>query len=376
MLRSFESGDMQRLGGRLLQGMIVLKSLWAVVLALLLGALIIAATGHNPVVAYAALIQGAVLDYWGLAATLNKLCPLLLSSLAVALPFRAGLFNLGAEGQIYMGALGATLLSLWLPHLPGGLGLIFCTLAGALSGAIWGAIPAWLKAARGTNEIISSLLMNYLAINLVSYLVAGPMKEPGAPYPYSFEIPLTYRLPIALPRTDAHWGVGVAILLVLAAALVLRRTIAGFALQVTGANPEAGRYAGIPVSRYLLSAFAAGGAAAGIAGAYEVLGVKYRLYHLFSPGYGFDGLVIAFLAPQHPLWLIPAAAFLAILQTGARTMQTVAGVEATIVQVIQGLVVMFVAASVAWRFLVPRRFAALWQSSSVPLSLDRTGEDP
>lgn len=352
----------------LLRWVFALKSLWAVVLALLLGAVIMVAIGRNPVIAYAALVQGAVLDYWGLAATLNKLCPLLLSSLAVALPFRAGLFNLGAEGQLYMGALGATLVALYLPHLPGVLGIVCCTLAGALSGAIWGAIPAWLKAVRGTNEIISSLLMNYLAINLVGYLVAGPMQEPGAPYPYSYEIPTAYRLPIVLPRTDAHLGVLVAILLVCVTAVVVQRTIAGFALQVTGANPVAGRYAGIPVSRYLLAAFAAGGAAAGIAGAYEVLGVRYRLYHLFSPGYGFDGLVIAFLAPHHPLWLIPSAAFLAILQTGARTMQTVAGVEGTIVQVIQGLVVMCVAASVAWRFVHPRWFAAVQHPPSAPIA--------
>jgi simple sugar transport system permease protein len=334
-----------------IQWFFALKSLWAVVLALLLGAAIVAVTGHNPGVAYGALIQGAVLDYWGLAATLNRLCPLLLSSLAVMLPFRAGLFNLGAEGQIYMGALGATLAALYLPQLPGVLGIALCTLTGACSGALWGAIPGWLKAVRGTNEIISSLLLNYLAINLVSYLVSGPMKEPGAPYPYSYEIPTNYHLSIILPRTDAHLGVLVAILLVLLAAFVVRRTIAGFALQVTGSNPKAGHYAGILISRYLVGAFALGGAAAGIAGAFEVLGVKYRLFHLFSSGYGFDGLVIAFLAPSNPLWLIPAAAFLAILQTGARTMQTVAGVEVTIVQVIQGLVVMFVAASMSWRWL-------------------------
>lgn len=356
--------------GRLWQGTIALKSLWAVVLALLLGAVLIAATGHNPWIAYVALVQGAVLDYWGLAATLNKLCPLLLSSLAVALPLRAGLFNLGAEGQIYMGALGATLVALALPQLPGVLGIVLCTLAGALAGGLWGAIPGWLKAVRGTNEIISSLLMNYLAINLVSYLVAGPMKEPGAPYPYSYEIAPAYHLPIVLPRTDAHLGVLLAILLVCVVAIGVQRTIAGFALQVTGTNPIAGRYAGIPVSWYLLGSFAAGGAAAGMAGACEVLGVKYRLYHLFSSGYGFDGLVIAFLAPQHPLWLLPSAAFLSVLQTGARTMQTVAGVEVTIVQVIQGLVVMFVAASVALRFVSPRWFSAWRQQHLAPEEQD------
>lgn len=325
----------------------VLKSLWAVLLALLIGGVVMLATGANPLVAYIALVQGSLLDYWGLAATLNKFCPLLLASLAVVVPFRAGLFNLGAEGQIYMGALSTTLAALYGPELPGSLGIIFCTLAGALGGGLWGLIPGWLKAVRGINEIIVSLLMNYLAINLVSYLVEGPMQELNAPYPYSPEIPETYRLPILLPRTDAHAGVLVALVLAIAVLVLFRQTAFGFALRVIGTSPDTGRYAGMPVSRLLSLSFAIGGACAGIAGAYEVLGVKYRLYHLFSAGYGFDGLVAAFLAAGNPLWLMPSAAFLAILQAGARTMQTAAGVESTLVEVIEGLVVMFVAASIA-----------------------------
>ncbi len=341
-----------------------LKSLWAALLALCIGGLIMLLTGANPMVAYGALLQGALFDYWGFAATLNKVCPLLLASLAVAIPFRAGLFNLGAEGQIYMGALAATAAALYLPELPGGLGIILCTFAAALGGGLWGLIPGWLKAVRDTNEIIASLLMNYLAINLVSYLVAGPMGAPNAPYPYSAKIPDSYQLPTLLPRTDAHLGVLIALAFTLIVIATLRQTAFGFVLRVIGHSPDVGRYAGMPVSQSLIWAFTIGGALAGIAGAYEVLGTKYRLFHLFSAGYGFDGLVVAFLASGQIAGLIPASAFLAVLQAGARTMQTSAGVESTIVLVIQGLVVMFVAASVALRW-ANRRWATPLKPSPI-----------
>lgn len=176
------------------------------------------------------------------------------------------------------------------------------------------------------------------------------MGEPDAPYPYSAKIPVSYQLPNLLPRTDAHIGVLVAIVLTLVSVIAFRQTTFGFVLRVIGHSPDAGRYAGMPVSQSLIWAFAVGGALAGIGGAYEVLGIKYRLFHLFSAGYGFDGLVVAFLASGQIAGLVPAAAFLAILQAGARAMQTSAGVESTLVLVIQGLVVMFVAASVAFRW--------------------------
>jgi len=246
----------------------MLKSLWAVIGALMVGAVLIAISGSNPLTAYQALFKGAFFDYYGFATTLVKMSPILLAGLAVLLPLRVGQFNIGAEGQIYLGALFATVAALYLPEMPGWLHILVCILAGMLGGALWGAIPGYLKAYHGINEVIITLLMNYVGIDLVNYFVSGPMMAEGAPYPYSPEIREALWLPILMPRTDAHLGVGV-----------------GLAFK----NPVAARYAGISVRRSIFLTMVLGGSLAGLAGTFEVLGLKYRLFHHFSAGYGFDG---------------------------------------------------------------------------------------
>jgi general nucleoside transport system permease protein len=314
--------------------------------ALLVGAALIALTGVSPLQAYRELVAGAFFDYWGLAATLTKTCPILLAGLAVIIPMRAGLFNIGAEGQIYIGALTATLAALGLPPgLPPLMAIVLTSLAGAAGGALWAAIPGWLRAYRDTNEVIVTLLMNFIAIHIVSYTVSGPLMAEGAPYPYSAEVPDTARLPILMPQTDAHVGVAIALAIAAAVFVVIRWSSFGMALDIVGKNRQAALYAGLPVRRHLLVSMALGGAVAGLAGAYEVLGMKYRLYHLFSPGYGFDGVVVAFMAGGSAA-LAPLAAFLISgLKAGSNAMQRAVGIEGTVVDAIQGLIVVFAAAS-------------------------------
>lgn len=322
-----------------------LRVVWACLLALALGAVLIALSGASPWQAYRALFTGAFLDYWGFASTLVKTSPILLAALAVAVPLRAGLFNIGAEGQIYAGALLATLAGLYLPELPPGLGVLAVVLAAMAGGALWAAIPGYLKAYRGVNEVIVTLLMNFVAIQMVSYAVSGPLLAEGAPYPYSEELPLALRLPVILPQTDAHAGV----LLGLGFALMLhfhfRYTAHGHALDLVGRNPQAAAYAGVAVKRQLLVAMMTGGALAGLAGGLEVLGLKYRLFHLFSPGYGFDGIVVAFMAAGNMAWMPVAALLMSGLKAAANGMQRTVGIESTVVDAIQGLIVIFVAAS-------------------------------
>lgn len=327
-----------------------LRSVWAVLLALLVGAMLIVLTGQDPLNAYGELFSGAFLDYWGLSATLAKLSPILLAGLAVALPLRVGLFNIGAEGQIYIGALFATLVALYMPELPSALGILVCALAGMAGGALWALIPALLKAYRDLNEVIVTLLLNYVAINIVSYAVSGPLMAPEAPYPYSPEIRESLFLPTIMPMTDAHLGAVVAVLLALVLFLVLRYTATGYSLQTVGANPHAARYAGMSVRRHILLAMVVGGSFAGLAGAFEVLGLKHRLFHLFSDGYGYDGIVVAFLANGGAAGSVVAATFLAGLESGANTMQRAAGVPVTVIEAIKGLIVIFVAASLAFTF--------------------------
>lgn len=327
-----------------------LKSVWAVLLALVIGAGFIAFTGRDPIEAYGVLFSGAFLDYWGFATTLVKLSPLLLAGLAVALPLRMGLFNIGAEGQIYMGGLFATVTALYGPSLPGPLGILACSAAGALGGALWALIPAYLKAYRDLNEVIVTLLMNYVAINVVSYFVSGPMMAPDAPYPYSPEIREGLWLPYVLPRTDAHLGVVVALAAALIMFFVFQRTTLGFSLSTVGRNRDAARYAGMSVRTHILLSMMVGGALAGLAGTFEVLGLKHRLFHMFSDGYGFSGIVIAFLANGSPLGSAVAATFLAGLESGANIMQRAVGVPVTVIEAIEGLVVIFVAIGLAFRF--------------------------
>jgi len=336
------------------------KSVWAILGALIVGAGIILLAGSDPITAYGALFTGAFFEYHGIATTLVKMSPLLLAGLAVILPLRAGLFNIGAEGQIYLGALFATLAALFLPPMPGWIHIIICSFAGMVGGGLWALIPAYLKAWHNINEVIVTLLMNYIGINLISYVVSGPMMEEGAPYPYSVEIDKSLWLPHILPRTDAHLGVIIGLAIALLLYYVFQRTSFGYSMNAVGRNPTAARYAGMSVRQHIIWSLVLGGALAGLAGTYEVLGLKYRLFHAFSAGYGYDGIVVAFLGGGHPLYAALAALFLGGLRSGANIMQRVVGVPTTVVDSIQGLVVIFVAASLAFRF-EQSRWAELWR---------------
>ncbi len=335
---------------QIIRAVYMLKSVWAIIAALLVGSLLILSSGHNPIDAYYALFEGAFFEYYGIASTLVKMSPLILVGLAVTVPLRAGQFNIGAEGQIYMGALFATWAALYLPAMPGWLHISICSLTGALGGALWALIPAYLKAYHRINEIIITLLMNYVAINIVSYFVSGPMMAEDAPYPYSDEIPEALNLPHIMERTDAHVGVIVGLGMAVVLYFVFQRTTLGFSFATVGRNPLAARYAGISVKRNIIGAFLIGGALAGLAGTFEVLGLKYRLFHLFSPGYGFDGVVITFLSGANPLFVVLAATFLGGLRAGAGVMQRAVGVDTTAVEAIQGLVVIFVATGLAFHY--------------------------
>ncbi|HUF43784.1 MAG TPA: ABC transporter permease [Aestuariivirgaceae bacterium] len=353
----------------------LLKGVWAVLAALLVGSILMLIAGSDPIAAYSALFHGAFFDYWGFATTLVKTCPLLLAGLAVVLPLRAGLFNIGAEGQIYMGALFGTMAALYVPELPGPLHILLATLAGAIGGALWALLPALLKAYQRINEIIVTLLMNFVALHFVSFMVSGPMMEPGAPYPYSPEIPSALFLPHILPRTDAHLGVVVAIILAILLYGVLRRGVPGYTLDTIGQNPDAARYAGMSVERHVIVSFLVAGAFAGLAGIFEVLGLRHRLFHAFSQGYGYDGIVVAFLAGLNPLLAIVSAVFIAGLRSGANIMQRAVGVPVTVIEAIQGLVILFVATSLAFRYREGALGRLIAKRAEIDTELDQAKAD-
>lgn len=319
----------------------------AMLAALMVGALLMTMAGANPMQAYAALFQESLLTVFGFGNTLTKTTPLLLAGLGVLVALRAGLFNLGGEGQIYMGGLGSLLAGLYLQGLPLWIHLPLALLAGFVLGGVWGAIAGYLKIARGLNEVLTTLLLNYVAQYHVGYLVNGPLIEPGAPSPYSPLITETARLPRVLPQSQAHLGIFLGLGLALLLAVVFSMTSLGFQVDAVGQNSVAARYAGIPVKRTIVGVMAVSGGLAGLAGSAEVLGLKHRLFENFAGGYGFDAIAIALLSRGNPFGVALTAFFFGALRSGANVMQRSAGVPVTIVSAIQGLTLLFIAISLA-----------------------------
>ncbi len=282
--------------------------------------------------------------------TLVRAVPLMLTGLGVALAFRADVFNIGAEGQLLAGATVATFVSLhWSASLTT-FTLPVALVTGTAAGAAWAGIAAFMRARFGVLEVISTLMLNFLAADLVSYLVRGPLQEPLHIYPQSSPIPPLARLPHFGPATRLHWGLVLAVGLIGVAAWGVSHTAAGFRLRVVGANPHAASITGrISVTRVTTEAFLASGALAGLAGAIEVTAVTYALYDNLSPGYGFTAIAVAILAGLRPLGVLPSALLFAGLESGATAMQRDAGVPASWASVVEACLILAVVASVAVR---------------------------
>jgi len=270
----------------------------------------------------------------------------------VALGFRGGLFNIGAEGQLYLGALGAVVVGYTVSGLPIWLHLPLVLAAGALGGAMWGAIPGVLKARLGIHEVINTIMMNYIAIKLVDYLVKHVLRDPTASVDRTPAILMTAELPRLFgPSTRLHAGCLVALAAVVCVAWLLDKTTLGFEIRTVGTNPAAAQYAGMPVARTLVCTMALSGMCAGLAGAVEILGLYHTLPAAFSTGYGFDAIAVALLARSRPLGVIPAALLWGGLRNGAGLMQVRTGVSIDLINVIQALVLVCLAADQLCRAL-------------------------
>jgi simple sugar transport system permease protein len=282
-----------------------------------------------------------------LSATLVRAIPLLLAGLGIALAFRAGVFNIGADGQLLAGATAATVVGLALS----GAGIaapVAALTAAALAGGAWAAGPAWLRRRFGTLEVISTIMFNFLALHLVSYLVRGPLQEPTRVYPQSSVLPESARLPVLLEGSRLHAGFLVATLLAAGVAVMLRHSAAGFRLRAVGANPTAAASAGrIDVASVQTRALLASGALAGLAGGSEVLGVTFALYENLSPGYGYTAIAVALLADLRPLAVVWSSMLLGGLAAGAAAMQRDAGVPAGAAAVSEAVLVLALLAGYA-----------------------------
>ncbi len=286
------------------------------------------------------LINGAFGSPQRFSETLVKTTPLLLTGLAVTLAFRTGAFNIGAEGQFLLGALGAVAVGQHLGELSAWLALPVSLLAAFLAGGVWGGIAGVLKSWREVPEVISTIMLNFVALHWLSALVRGPLKDPGAGLPESAEIAVTAHLPRLLSGYRIHWGLALGILLCIVAGILLSKTTLGFKMRAVGFSPTASLYAGFSPQRTWAASLALSGALAGLGGGIEVCGITYRVYDHLSPGYGYTAIAVALLARLNPLAVIPTAFFFGALEQGAGTLQRELDVPLVLVSVVQGLVIL------------------------------------
>ena len=352
----------------------------ATLAALAVGAVMLLFLKVNPVDAYKALWDGAFGSTNAFAETLVKATPLLLVALGICISFRGDVINIGGEGQMIVGAIFATWIGLAFTEAPGWLIITLAMVAGFFGGAIWGGIPGLLKAYFNVNEILSTVMMNAIAVQLMNFLLRGPMIDPLQAEKAS-KIPQTARLIDAfhLARwapTRLHLGALIAVALAILVYILLWRTTLGYRIRAVGQSPHASRYAGIKVPRYVVLALLFSGAFAGLAGAVQVYGVNYRMItdgsaSGFTGSAGFNGIVAALFGQLHPIWSIPASILFGALLVGANSMQRAVQVPSALITALNGLVVVFVVSSEIWRRRRQRRRLAAVKDEESPSKPDQ-----
>lgn len=322
------------------------RPLVGIFLGLLAGAGLIALSGVNPLTAYMAMLKGSLGSLQSISNVLVRASPLLLGGVGVAMGIKAGLWNIGTEGYIYMGAIGAAVVGIAPLPVPPIIHIALATLAAVVIASIWGLVPAYLRAYRGVNEVVTTIMMNYVAIFLTSWLVhePQPMAEPDSFFPMSRVLAPTARLPILMSGTSLHPGFIIGIALCIFFFFVLRYTPFGFRTRMLGVNPEAARYAGINVKRQIMIVLVIGAFTGGLAGAFEIMGLKGRVYMDFVAGIGYECVAVALLAGGNPLGVIATALFFSAVKTGGSAMSVSTGVGGPMTVVIQALCVIFVIA--------------------------------
>ncbi len=320
----------------------VLVPIVSILLALLAGSIVLFASGENPIDVYHAMLRGAFGDKNSFAEVLVKMTPLLLTGLGVSVAFRMQLWNIGAEGQFYFGAIFTTWVALFfIPDAPSYVLIPAMMIAGMIGGALWGAIPGVLRAYLGANETITSLLLNYVAILFSDYLVHGPWRDP-----HGFGFPGTEQFPdaAALPQwsdTRVHIGLIFGFVAALVIWVIMRRTRWGYEVAVMGENAEAARYAGMKTKRTIVMVMVLSGALAGLAGMSEIAGIGHQLQTNLSPGYGYTAIIVAWLGRLNPFGIILVSFLLAALLVGGDQLQMSMGLSSAVAPMLQGTILFF-----------------------------------
>ncbi len=316
----------------------------SVVLAFLIGAIIMLAMGSNPVVAFSALFQGAFGTAASIGTTLNKSAPLIFTALCACFAYKCGVYNLGGEGQFLIGATAA-FCAVHLTGLTGIAGILLAFVVGIVAGGVWGLIPGVLKITRGLNEMIISIMLNYVATLFMGVIYTSWIRDANMPQTPS--VSETVMLPKVFSNMRFTWSFVIAVVVGILMYYFLYWTSVGFKLRSVGLNMTASRFNGFPVKRYILISFIASGAIAGLGGAADLLGTQYRLINGYGNGYGFDGVAMALIGMLHPIATVVVAIFFAALRVGSTSMQVATGVPTSVSDIIQALVIVFSVAGMA-----------------------------
>jgi general nucleoside transport system permease protein len=314
-----------------------------VIAALALTGLLLLVSGVNPFRAYFEILAGAFKSVGTISESLLYAAPVILTALSVILCFRCGLWNIGADGQLYLGAIAAVSIGFNYVHLPGPLVLPAMALGAFAAGGAWAAIPAALRLWAGASEVIITIMMNFIALTLATYLLSGPWAS-GITTATRPIVPAGY-LPTLIPGTRLHANILVAVGAAFCLSFILRYTVFGYRVRTIGQNIRAARYAGMPVNQVMFISFVCGGGLAGLAGFGEVAGVYHDLPNGLSPGFGYTGIVIALLARLNPLWAVVVAYLLSALAVGGGGMQRAIGVPVSVVAILESVLILLVLAS-------------------------------
>ncbi len=337
-----------RLPFRLAKDHIVRRIGFALAMSVLAAALLILLAGKNPLDAFSAMLVGAFGSPHQIGVAFNRTSPYLFAGAGLALCFRAGVINMGSDGQIAMGGIGAAAAVLFWPGPPGLMATIAALLSAALCGGLWAGVATAIHLGRRVHEVLATLLLNFVALLLVQLLLSGVLGQPGAGFLQSPLLPREVWLP-RLPTFDFHIGIIVAILMAALASFILWRTPFGFAVRVVGKSRRAAAYAGFSVSGITWRVMLTAGAMAGLGGGTEILGLHHRLIEGFSSGFGFKAVTVALLGALEPAITIPAALFVGFLETGALAMQRQIGVPSSLVTVIEAVTMLFILAATVRR---------------------------
>ncbi len=318
--------------------------LLAVITGLILGGIIMWVSGYKPINAYVALFQGAFGNSVFIANTIAGAIPLILTSLGIAIAFRTGLFNIGAEGQYWIGAMVGTWIGYNFPHLPWYIHIPFALIGAMVAGGIWGGlIPGLAKAFVGAHEVITTMMMSYIAILIGHFMLErGPMMAPGY-NPQSPLVTMSATLPTLVSNSNLSAGIFIAMVAIIVVYLLLFHTTFGYRLRTVGHNPMAAKYAGMNVPLFTIYSLGLSGVLAGLGGAVQIMGVDHQLTDTFSSGYGYTAIVVSLLARNNPIAIFFASVFFSALSTGSQVMQINSGVSPNMTDVITGVIIFFVA---------------------------------